>query len=186
MADDIDLPDIERRMDGALAALTREFGGLRTGRASTALLEPLTVNAYGTQMPLNQVGNISVPEPRLLTVQVWDQGLVKAVEKAILESSLGLNPQTEGNLIRIPIPDLSEERRVELSKIAGRYGEQARVAVRNVRRDGMDRLKRMEKASEISQDDHHLYGEEIQALTDDHIKRIDAALDSKEHEIMQV
>jgi len=186
MADDIDLPDIERRMDGALDALAREFAGLRTGRASTALLEPLMVNAYDTQMPMNQVGNISVPEPRMLTVQVWDQGLVKAVEKAILESSLGLNPQTEGNLVRIPIPDLSEERRVELSKVAGRYAEQARVAVRNVRRDGMDRLKRMEKAGEISRDDHHLYGEEIQSLTDDHIKRIDATLESKEQEIMQV
>lgn len=186
MADDIDLPDIERRMDGALDALGREFGGLRTGRASTALLEPLTVNAYDSQMPMNQVGTISVPEPRMLTVQVWDQGLVKAVEKAIMESSLGLNPQTEGNLIRIPIPDLSEERRVELSKVAGRYTEQARVAVRNVRRDGMDRLKKMEKAGEISQDDHHLYGEEIQSLTDDHIKRIDESLASKEQEIMQV
>ncbi len=186
MAEDIDLPDIERRMDGALDALTREFGGLRTGRASTALLEPLTVNAYDSQMPMNQVGTISVPEPRMLTVQVWDQGLVKAVEKAIMESSLGLNPQTEGNLIRIPIPDLSEERRLELSKVAGRYTEQARVAVRNVRRDGMDRLKKMEKAGDISQDDHHLYGEEIQSLTDDHIKRIDASLAAKEQEIMQV
>jgi len=186
MADDIDLLDLERRMDGALDALSREFGGLRTGRASTALLEPLMVNAYDTQMPMGQVGTISVPEPRMLTVQVWDKGMVKAVERSIMESSLGLNPQTEGNLIRIPIPDLSEERRVELSKVAGRYAEQARVAVRNVRRDGMDRLKRMEKASEISKDDHHLYGEEIQSLTDDHIGKIDESLESKEREIMQV
>ena len=186
MADDIDLPDIELRMDGALDALSREFSGLRTGRASTALLEPLLVSAYDTMVPINQVGNLSVPEPRMLTVQVWDKGLVKAVERAILESSLGLNPQTEGTLIRIPIPDLSEERRVELAKVAGRYCEQARIAVRNVRRDGMDRLKRMEKAGDISQDDHHLYGEEIQTLTDDHIKKIDGSLVSKEQEIMQV
>jgi ribosome recycling factor len=186
MADDIDLPDIERRMDGALDALSREFSGLRTGRASTALLEPLLVSAYDTMVPINQVGNLSVPEPRMLTVQVWDKGLVKAVERAILESSLGLNPQTEGTLIRIPIPDLSEERRVELAKVAGRYCELARIAVRNVRRDGMDRLKRMEKAGDISQDDHHLYGEEIQTLTDDHIKKIDGSLVSKEQEIMQV
>jgi ribosome recycling factor len=173
-------------MDGALGALSREFSGLRTGRASTALLEPLMVNAYDSMMPINQVGNLSVPEPRMLTVQVWDKGLVKAVERAILESNLGLNPQTEGSLIRIPIPDLSEERRAELAKVAARYSEQARVAVRNVRRDGMDRLKRMEKAGDISQDDHHLYGGEIQTLTDDHIKKIDVSLASKEQEIMQV
>ncbi len=181
-----DLSDIERRMDGAIDALNREFAGLRTGRASTALLEPLNVNAYDSQMPMNQVGTISVPEPRLLTVQVWDQSLVKAVEKSILESSLGLNPQTEGNMIRIPIPDLSEERRVELSKVAGQYAEQARVAVRNVRRDGMDRIKKMEKAGELSQDDQHLYADEIQDITDAHIKDIDASLDAKEQEIMQV
>ncbi len=181
-----DISDIERRMDGALDALNREFAGLRTGRASTALLEPLNVDAYDSQMPMNQVGTISVPEPRLLTVQVWDQSLVKAVERSILESSLGLNPQTEGNLIRIPIPDLSEERRVELTKVAGQYAEQARVAVRNVRRDGMDRLKKMEKAGDLSQDDQHLYGDEIQDLTDAHVKEIDAALDAKEQEIMQV
>ncbi len=181
-----DISDIERRMDGALDALNREFAGLRTGRASTALLEPLNVDAYDSQMPMNQVGTISVPEPRLLTVQVWDQSLVKAVERSILESSLGLNPQTEGNLIRIPIPDLSEERRVELTKVAGQYAEQARVAVRNVRRDGMDRLKKMEKAGDLSQDDQHLYGDEIQDWTDSHVKEIDAALEAKEQEIMQV
>jgi len=137
-------------------------------------------------MPMNQVGTISVPEPRLLTVQVWDQSLVKAVEKAIMESSLGLNPQTEGNLIRIPIPDLSEERRIELTKVAGQYAEQARIAVRNVRRDGMDMLKKMEKAGEMSQDDQHLYADEIQELTDAHVKSIDTALEAKEQEIMQV
>lgn len=186
MADADDLSDIERRMNGALDALNREFAGLRTGRASTALLEPLTVEAYDSQMPMNQVGTISVPEPRLLTVQVWDQGLVKAVEKSIMESNLGLNPQTEGNLIRIPIPDLSEERRVELTKVAGQYAEQARVAVRNVRRDGMDRLKKAEKAGEMSQDDQHLYADEIQSMTDAHIKEIDSALETKEQEIMQV
>ncbi|NKB57050.1 MAG: ribosome recycling factor [Alphaproteobacteria bacterium] len=183
---DADLSDIERRMDGAFEALGREFGGLRTGRASASLLEPLTVDAYGSQMPMNQVGTISVPEPRLLTVQVWDQSLVKAVEKAIMESSLGLNPQTEGNLLRIPIPDLSEERRVELSKVAGQYAEQARVAVRNVRRDGMDRLKKMEKSGDLSQDDQHLYADEVQSMTDSHIKKIDAALQAKEQEILQV
>jgi ribosome recycling factor len=183
---EIDLDDIERRMDGALDALKREFAGLRTGRASAALLEPITVNAYDTAMPMNQVGTISVPEPRLLSVQVWDRGLVKAVEKAILESSLGLNPQTEGSTIRIPIPDLSQERRAELSKVAGRYAEQARIAVRNIRRDGMDTLKKMEKDGDISQDDQHLYGDEIQTLTDAHIKKIDYSLHEKEREIMQV
>jgi ribosome recycling factor len=183
---DIDLDDIARRMDGALEAFRRELAGLRTGRATTALLEPITVDAYGAQMPMNQVGTISVPESRLLSIQVWDKGLVKAVERAILESSLGLNPQTEGSTIRIPVPDLSEERRAELAKVASRYAEQARVAVRNVRRDGMDRLKKLEKDGDISQDDQHLYGEEVQTLTDDHIKKIDHTLQVKEQEIMQV
>jgi len=139
-------------MDGAVEVLKKEFSGLRAGRDSTALLDQVTVNAYGASMPLAQVGTIGVPEARLLTVQVWDNGNVKAVEKAIREADLGLNPQTEGNLVRIPIPELSEERRVELSKVAGRYSEQARIAVRNVRRDGMDTLKRMERESDISQD----------------------------------
>ena len=183
---DIDLDNIERRMTGALEALGREFGGLRAGRASASLLEPITVDAYGAQTPMNQIGNISVPEARMLTVQVWDQGLVKAVEKAIRNSNLGLNPQTEGNLIRVPIPDLSEERRVELTKIASRYAEQARVAVRNVRRDGMDHLKKSEKSGDLSQDDHRLYSDEIQQLTDNHVKKIDVALQSKESEILQV
>ena len=183
---EIDLSDIERRMDGALEALNREFGGLRTGRASPALLDPLTVDAYGSQMPLNQVGTVNAPEARLLTVQVWDQQLVKAVEKSVVESNLGLNPQTEGNLIRIPIPDLSEERRVELKKIAGKYAEQGKIAIRNVRRDGMDTLKQMERDGEISQDEQKLQSEDIQKLTDTQISKIDATLESKETEIMQV
>ena len=183
---EIDLSDIERRMDGALEALNREFGGLRTGRASPALLDPLTVDAYGSQMPLNQLGTVNAPEARLLTVQVWDQQLVKAVEKSVVESDLGLNPQTEGNLIRIPIPDLSEERRVELKKIAGKYAEQGKIAIRNVRRDGMDTLKQMERDGEISQDEQKSQSEEIQKLTDAQISKIDAMLESKETEIMQV
>jgi ribosome recycling factor len=183
---EIDLSDIERRMDGALEALNREFGGLRTGRASPSLLDPLTVDAYGSQMPLNQVGTVNAPEARLITVQVWDQQLVKAVEKAVVESNLGLNPQTEGNLIRIPIPDLSEERRVELKKIAGKYAEQGKIAIRNVRRDGMDTLKQMERDGEISQDQQKSQSEELQKLTDAQILKIDTTLGSKEAEIMQV
>lgn len=173
-------------MDGALEALRKEFGGLRTGRASASLLEPITVEAYGQQMPLNQVGNISVPEARLITVQVWDRGMVKAVEKAIRDGGLGLNPQTDGQNVRVPIPDLNQERRTELSKIASRYAEQARVAVRNVRRDGMDMLKRMEKGGDISQDEQKTWAEEVQSMTDAHIKKIDEALAAKEKEIMQV
>ena len=183
---DPDVKDLKRRMDGALDALRREFAGLRTGRASTSLLEPITVQAYGAAMPLNQVATISVPEPRMITVQVWDRSLAGAVEKAIRESELGLNPAAEGQMIRVPIPMLSEERRVELSKVAGKYAEQARVAVRNVRRDGMDNLKRMEKEHEISEDEHHLWSDEIQEMTDAHIKLIDESLAQKEEEIMQV
>jgi ribosome recycling factor len=183
---EIDLDDIERRMGGAIEVLSREFSGLRTGRASSSLLDPIMVEAYGSQMPMNQVGTVSTPEARLLTVQVWDQGLVKAVEKSIVESGLGLNPQTEGNLIRIPIPDLSEERRIELKKVASRYAEQAKVAVRNVRRDGMDTLKQMERDGEISQDEQKIQSEDIQKVTDGHISKIDEALELKETEIMQV
>ncbi len=183
---DPDLSDIKRRMDGAQEALRREFSGLRAGRASVNLLEPITVDAYGSVMPLNQVATIGVPEPRMITVQVWDRGLAAAVEKAIRSAELGLNPASEGQLIRVPIPALSEERRIEITKIASKYSEQARVAVRNVRRDGMEMLKRMEKDHEISKDDHHLWSEEIQAMTDDHIKAIDAALAQKEEEILQV
>ena len=183
---DPDIDDLSRRMDGALEALRKEFGGLRTGRASASLLEPITVEAYGQQMPLNQVGNISVPEARLITVQVWDRGMVKAVEKAIRDGGLGLNPQTDGQNVRVPIPDLNQERRTELSKIASRYAEQARVAVRNVRRDGMDMLKRMEKGGDISQDEQKTWADEVQSMTDAHIKKIDEALAAKEKEIMQV
>jgi ribosome recycling factor len=178
--------DLKRRMDGALDALKREFGGLRTGRASTALLENIAVEVYGASMPMNQIGTISVPEPRLLTVQVWDNGNVKAVEKAIMDSELGLNPQTEGNLLRVPIPELSEERREEMAKVAAKYAEQARIAVRNVRRDGMDSLKRLEKDGEISQDEQRARGDDIQKLTDRHIATIDELLSAKEQEIMQV
>ena len=183
---DPDLSDITRRMDGAQEALRREFAGLRTGRPSAALLEPVPVEAYGAPMPINQVGSVSVPEPRMVTVQVWDRSLVGAVEKAIRAAGLGLNPASDGQLVRVPIPALSEERRVELTRVAAKYAEQARVAVRNVRRDGMEMLKKMEKDSEISKDEHHLWSEEIQELTDQHIKDIDTALAQKEEEILQV
>ncbi|MDE0410117.1 MAG: ribosome recycling factor [Alphaproteobacteria bacterium] len=173
-------------MNGAIEALKREFAGLRTGRASTSLLEPLTVEAYGSEMPINQVATLGAPEPRMLTVQVWDRSNVKAVERAIRESALGLNPASDGQLIRVPIPELSEERRTELARVAHRYAEQARVAVRNVRRDGMDKLKRMERAGDLSQDEQHLWSEEVQELTDRFVKEIDSAVEVKESEIMQV
>ena len=181
-----DIKDLERRMKGAVEVLRQEFAGLRTGRASASLLEPISVDAYGTQMPLNQVGTINVPEPRLLAVQVWDRSLVGAVEKAIRSADLGLNPVTEGQTVRVPIPELTEERRHELARVAGKYAEQARVAVRNVRRDGMEKLKRMERGGDISQDEHHQWAERIQKLTDEMIGRIDEALAHKEREIMQV
>lgn len=178
--------DVKRRMEGALDVLQKEFGGLRTGRAATSLLEPLTVEAYGQPMPINQVGTVGVPEPRLLTVQVWDKGLVGSVEKAIRDSDLGLNPSSDGQLVRIPIPPLSEERRVELSKVAGRYTEEAKVAVRNVRRHAMDDLKKYEKDSEISKDEHRDYDEQIQTLTDEFVGKMDEAFEKKEQEILQV
>ena len=181
-----DPDDLKRRMDGALEALRKEFSGLRTGRASTALLDNVNVDAYGAKMPMNQVGSVSVPEPRLITVQVWDNSLIKEAEKAIRDADLGLNPQTEGNLIRVPLPDLSEERRVELTKVAAKFGEQARVAVRNVRRDGMETLKKNEKDGEISKDEQHDRSEDIQKLTDQHIAEIDKLLAEKEQEILQV
>ena len=181
-----DLKELKRRMDGAIEALKREFGGLRTGRASTGLLEPIVVDAYGAQMPISQVGTIGVPEPRMLSVQVWDRQLVSAVDKAIRESDLGLNPVIDGQLLRIPIPPLTEERRQELTKVAARYAEQARVAVRNVRRDGMESLKKMEKDGEISQDEHHARADDIQKITDEHVKLIDDLLSQKDSEIMQV
>ncbi len=183
---DPDLADLQRRMNGAAEVLKHEFGGLRTGRASASLLDPIVVDAYGAQMPLNQLGTVSVPEPRMLSVQVWDKSMVKAVEKAIRSSGLGLNPIVEGQVLRLPIPELTEERRIEISKIAGKYAEQARVAARNVRRDGMDQLKTLEKDGEISQDELHMYGEDIQKMTDDIIAIMDQLLTDKEQEIMQV
>lgn len=178
--------DTKRRMEGAVEVLHKEFGGLRTGRASTSLLDPITVDAYGQAMPLNQVGTVSVPEPRMLSVQVWDKGMVKSVEKAIMDAGLGLNPQADGQLVRIPIPPLNEERRKELVKVAGKYTEEGRVAVRNVRRHAMDELKKAEKDGDISEDEHRQYSDEVQKLTDDSIKQIDESLSNKEGEIMQV
>jgi ribosome recycling factor len=180
------MKDLERRMEGAVNVLKEEFGGLRTGHASASLLEPIQVNAYGSKMPMNQVGNITVPEPRMLAVQVWDASLAPAVDKAIRESALGLNPQTEGSVVRVPIPELSQERRTELTKVAHNYAEQARVAVRNVRRDGMETLKRMEKDHKISEDEHRDMGEKVQELTNRVIKEIDDLLEKKDAEIMQV
>ena len=181
-----DKKDVTRRMEGAVDVLHKEFGGLRTGRASTSLLDPVMVNAYGADMPLNQVGTVSVPEPRLLSVQVWDKGMVKSVEKAIMDSGLGLNPSADGQMVRIPIPALTAERRVELTKIASKYAEETRVSVRNVRRHAMDELKKAEKDGEISEDEHRDYAQEIQELTDQFVKKIDETLANKEQEIMQV
>ena len=178
--------DLKRRMDGAIEALRKEFAGLRTGRASASLLDPVMVDAYGSSMPLNQCGTVSVPEPRMLMVQVWDKGLLKPVEKAIRDAGLGLNPQADGASIRVPIPDLNEERRRELVKVAAKYTEQAKVSVRNVRRDGIDALKKLEKDGEISQDEQRKVQADIQALTDDTIKKVDDAFSQKEKEISQV
>ncbi len=183
---DPDIDDLKRRMNGAVQVLGDEFAGLRTGRAMPALLEPINVDAYGSRMPMNQVGTINAPDARLLTVQVWDKSLVAAVEKAIREADLGLNPQTDGMTVRVPIPQLSEERRVEMTRIAGKYAEQARIAVRNVRRDGIDKLKRMEKDGEMSRDEQRAWTDEIQTLTDAAIKTIDDAFAAKEAEILQV
>jgi ribosome recycling factor len=178
--------ELNRRMNGAVATLKAELAGLRTGRASPALLEPVKVEAYGNPMPISQLGTVSTPEPRLLTVQVWDKGLVKVVDKAIRDAGLGLNPQVDGQLLRIPIPELNEERRKELVKLAHKYAEQGRIAVRNVRRDGMEALKKAEKDHKIGQDEHRKIGEELQKLTDAHIHDVDQALHAKEQEIMQV
>jgi ribosome recycling factor len=175
-----DKSDLQRRMHGAVEALKHDLGGLRTGRASTALLDPINVEVYGAQMPLNQVATVSVPEPRMLSVQVWDRSNVQPVEKAIRSANLGLNPVTDGQLIRLPIPDMTEERRKELAKLVGQYAEKARIAVRNVRRDGMDHLKQDEKKHEISEDEHKRLDHEVQKLTDDTIKEIDAAAHSKD------
>ncbi len=178
--------DLKRRMAGATDALKHDFGGLRTGRASATLLDPVMVDAYGAKTPIVQVGSVTVPEPRMLQINVWDRGLVVAVEKAIQQSNLGLNPQTEGQVIRLRMPDLTQDRRKELVKVAHTYAEKARVAVRNVRRDGMDQLKALEKASAMGEDEAKTKSDDVQKMTDATIKDIDAALKSKEAEIMQV
>ena len=183
---EINKDDLVKRMDGAINSFSGDLVGLRTGRASTNMVDGILVDAYGQKMPIDQVGSISVPEARMISIQVWDKGLVVAVEKAIHESGLGLNPQTDGELIRIPIPELNEERREELSKIAGKYAEQSRVAIRNVRRDGMDEIKKIEKDGTVGKDRAVDLSNEVQELTDDYIKKIDEMLSQKENEIRQV
>ncbi|WP_417721662.1 ribosome recycling factor [Salipiger sp.] len=187
MADDfeLDTDDLTRRMDGAMANLRTEFASLRTGRASASMLEPVQVDAYGQMTPINQVGTVNVPEPRMVTINVWDKGLVGKVEKAIRESGLGINPQLNGTIIMLPIPELNEERRRELTKVAGHYAESARVAIRNLRRDGMDQIKKA-KADGLGEDDQKFWESEVQELTDAYIKKVDAALETKQEEIMQV
>ncbi|WP_170324854.1 ribosome recycling factor [Ruegeria arenilitoris] len=187
MSDDfeLDTDDLKRRMEGAMSNLRTEFASLRTGRASASMLEPVMVDAYGSMTPINQVGTVNVPEPRMVTVNVWDKGLVGKVEKAIRESGLGINPQLNGTIIMLPIPELNEERRRELGKVAGQYAEHARVSIRNVRRDGMDQIKKA-KADGISEDDQKFWEAEVQDLTDEMIKTVDAALETKQAEIMQV
>lgn len=186
MANDYDLKDLKRRMDGALTALNTEFSGLRTGRAHSALLDNVMVEAYGAKVPVNQVGAVGVPEPRMLTVQVWDKSMVGAVEKALRNSNLGINPMLDGQLLRIPMPPLTEERRRDLVKVAGTYAENAKIAVRNVRRDGMDSLKRAEKDGDMSEDEQARHEKDVQAATDDSIAEIDGRLEVKTAEIMQV
>ncbi|HEY2010724.1 MAG TPA: ribosome recycling factor [Rhizomicrobium sp.] len=186
MSDAYNKDELDRRMNGAVGTLKSELAGLRTGRASAALLDPVKVEAYGNTVPINQVGTISTPEARMITVQVWDKSMAKAVDKAIRDAGLGLNPQMDGQLLRIPLPELNQERRKELTKLAAKYAEAARVAVRNVRRDGMDLLKKLEKDGKIGEDEHHTRGDVLQKMTDTHIKDIDSALHSKEQEIMQV
>ena len=183
---EINKDDLIKRMDGAINSFNGDLAGLRTGRASTNMVDGILVDAYGQKMPIDQVGSISVPEARMISIQVWDKGLVVAVEKAIHESDLGLNPQADGELIRIPIPELNEERREELSKIAGKYAEQSRVAIRNVRRDGMDEIKKIEKDGIVGKDRAVDLSNEVQELTDDYIKKIDEMLSQKENEIRQV
>ena len=187
MADEfiIDTDDLQRRMDGALSAVKGEFASLRTGRASSSMLDPITLEVYGQKTPLNQLGTINVPEPRMVTVNVWDKTNVPLVEKAIRESGLGINPQLNGTIIMLPIPELNEERRRELSKVAGQYAESARVAVRNIRRDGMDQIKRA-KSDGMSEDDQKFWEQAVQELTDTTIKLLDETLESKQAEIMQV
>ena len=183
---ELDFNDLKRRMDGALTSFKGDLAGLRTGRASPSLLDPITVEAYGSRMPLNQVANISVPEPRMVSVTVWDKQMVGKVERAIRESSLGLNPITDGATLRIPLPELNEQRRRELVKVAQQYAEAARVAARHVRRDGMDNLKKLEKDGDLGQDESRQKSDKVQKLTDDTISDIDRLLSEKETEIMQV
>jgi ribosome recycling factor len=182
---ELDTGDLERRMDGAIGALKTEFASLRTGRASGAMLDPITVEAYGQRTPINQVGTVNVPEPRMVTINVWDKSMVGAVEKAIRESGLGINPQLNGTIIMLPIPELNEERRRELTRVAAQYAEHARVAVRNVRRDGMEQLKKA-KNDGMSEDDHKFWSDEVQTLTDKFVANVDKALETKQEEIMQV
>lgn len=179
----LDLKDLRKRMDGAIASLKSEFGGLRTGRASANLVEPIVVDAYGSKMPMNQVGTIGIPEPRMITINVWDKGLVGAVEKAVREAGLGINPVVDGQNVRIPIPPLTEERRTELTKVAAKYAEQAKIAIRNVRREGMEAIK---KAEGVGEDDQKKLSEDVQKLTDEMVKKVDETLAVKESEIMQV
>ena len=187
MSDDfeLDTDDLTRRMDGAISSLRGEFASLRTGRASASMLDPVMVDAYGAPTPINQVGTVNVPEPRMVTVNVWDKSLVGKVEKAIRESGLGINPQLNGTIIMLPIPELNEERRRELTKVAAQYAENARVAIRNVRRDGMDQIKKA-KGDGMSEDDQKLWEDEVQEMTDGYIGQVDEALESKQSEIMQV
>lgn len=187
MSDDlsIDIDDLNRRMDGAMAALRQDYGSLRTGRASAALVEPIQVDAYGQMTPVNQLGTVNVPEPRMVTINVWDKGLVGKVEKAIRESGIGINPQTNGTIIMLPIPELNEERRRELTRVAADYSERARVAIRNVRRDGMDQIKKAKTAG-MPEDDQKMWHDEVQDLTDKAIANVDRALQTKQAEIMQV
>ena len=181
-----DFNELKRRMDGAINALLHDLSGLRTGRASASLLDPITVDAYGTQTPLNQLANVSIPEPRMLSVSVWDKSMVGKVERAIRDSNLGLNPITDGTTLRIPLPELNEQRRKELVKVAHTYGENARIAARHVRRDGMETLKKMEKDGDIGQDDSRQMSDRVQKMTDETISEIDRSLSAKEAEIMQV
>jgi ribosome recycling factor len=183
MSDEPDIKDLKRRMEGAISALKTEFQSLRTGRASATMLDSIMVDAYGTKMPIVQCGTVNVPEPRLITLNVWDKSMVSLVDKAIRASGLGINPVVDGTIIRLPIPELNEERRKELTKVAGKYAENARISVRNVRRDGMDIVK---KSKTLSEDDQKIYTDEIQELTNDFIAQIDTSLANKEKEIMQV
>ncbi|MEJ6398201.1 ribosome recycling factor [Yoonia sp. 208BN28-4] len=182
---ELDTDDLGRRMDGAIANLRTEFASLRTGRASGSMLEPIMVDAYGSMTPINQVGTVNVPEPRMVTINVWDKGLVGKVEKAIRESGLGINPQLNGTIIMLPIPELNEERRRDLTKVAGNYAESARVSIRNLRRDGMDQIKKA-KSDGMSEDDQKFWEQTVQELTNDYIKQVDEALENKQEEIMQV